>query len=508
MRNLLDQFKAARRSGTPLLAIEAPDPAATIKAIVAGMSSKDIPFLQWDIVRGLTPVNKNGDEQLSKFAEGGRAELASLTTNPTEMLAMLVKLKGESVVFVHNAQRFIDSDSVAQAVWNLRDIFKGCQNTLVLLAPAIVLPSELTHDVLVLGEPLPDDELLGSIADLVHEAVRAALVGIKELTKAERANVVRASRGLSAFSAEQAISMSVTSKGGIDVPELWERRRKMIEQTKGLQVYNGGESFADIGGIARIKEFGGKLFSGEVPPTAIIWVDEIEKAMAGSGSVGDTSGTSQDQLGVLLNAMNDNEWAGQICIGPPGCAKSLYAKSLGTSHQVPVIKLDLGAMKGSLVGQSEQQIRAAIKIIQAVAGKGAYWVATCNQLSSLKPELRRRFTDGVWYFDLPDETERLTIWALLRKHYNIDRADKQPNDSRWTGADIRNVCSIAYRLRIPLLDAASYITPVATSDPASIDKLQTLASGTFLSASAPGVYRKDGATSWDKKPADGRKITV
>lgn len=506
MRTLIEQFRAARRSGTPLVAIETPDPAATMSAIIQGMNGKNPPFMQWDIVQGLQPMNENGSKEIQRLGVS-KEELAMRSTNPTEMLSMLTKLQGEAIVFIHNAQRFIDSESVMQAIWNLRDVFKGRMNTLVLLGPSIQLPAELTRDVIVMDEPLPDDESLGAIADTVYQSARAALVDLKDMTKKQRADVVRASRGLSAFSAEQAISMSVTPKAGIDVTELWERKRKMIEQTKGLQVYTGGESFDDIGGISRIKEFGSRLFGGNNPPTAIVWVDEIEKAMAGTGSVGDSSGTSQDQLGVLLNAMNDNEWAGQICIGPPGTAKSLYAKSLGTTHKAPVIKLDLGAMKGSLVGQSEQQIRAAIKIVQAVAGKGAYWIATCNQLESLKPELRRRFSDGIWFFDLPSDEERGTIWQLLRTRYKINPSDELPDDVRWTGADIRNVCSIAYRLNTTLREAATYITPVAMSDPKSIDRLQDLATGSFLSVSAPGVYRKSGQQTWNTT-TETRKISA
>jgi len=215
--------------------------------------------------------------------------------------------------------------------------------------------------------------------------------------------------------------------------------------------------------------------------------------MAGSSGLGDSSGTSQDQLGVLLSAMQDNEWSGLIAVGPPGCAKSMYAKALGNTHQVPTIKLDLGAMKGSLVGQSEQQIRAAVKIIKAVAGKSAYWVATCNKLDVLPPELRRRFTDGIWFFDLPDDSERARIWNLMAKRYKIrdDQQKELPRDTDWTGADIRNVCSIAYRLNVTLKEAATYITPVAKSDPASIERLRKVADGSFLSATSPGVYERN-----------------
>lgn len=508
MRTLIEQFKSARRSGTPLVAIETPDPAATMSAIIQGMNGKNPPFLQWDICQGLRPMNENGSKELQRL-KINKEELAIRSTNPTEMLGLLANLEGESIIFIHNAQRFLDSESVMQATWNLRDIFKGRQNTLVMLGPSIQLPAELTRDVIVMDEPLPDDETLGAIADAVYQSARAAVVTLKDMTKKQRADVVRASRGLSAFSAEQAISMSVSPKSGIDVAELWERKRKMIEQTKGLQVYTGGESFDDIGGISRIKEFGARLFAGKNPPTAIVWVDEIEKAMAGSGSIGDSSGTSQDQLGVLLNSMQDNNWAGQILLGPPGCAKSLFAKALGVTHGVPTIKLDLGAMKGSLVGQSEQQIRAAIKVIQAVAGSGAYWIATCNALESLKPELRRRFSFGLWYCDIPDEQERASIWTLLRRQFTIPANDPLPDDHEWTGADIKNTCMIAYRLQIPLVEAANYITPVAKSDPGSIQRLRNMADGAFLSASMPGVYRRAGEQSFGgyQDVATGRKIS-
>ena len=490
--NLVEQFKAARRAGTPLVAIETPDPAATIAQLVTGLNGKNPPVLAWDLVAGLRAVNENGSKELGRIATD-RAELAALSTNPTEMLSMLTKLTGDTIVFLHNAHRYLDNDGVMQAVWNLRDIFKQRLNTLVLLGPVMQLPIELQRDVIVLDEPLPNDAALLDIVNKAHESIAASTTGLKPLTAKQADVIVRAARGLSAFSAEQAIYMSA-SKQGIDAEGVWERKRKMIEQTKGLTVYAGGERFDDIGGIERIKEFGTRLFKGKKPPTAIVWIDEIEKAMAGTGGAGgtgDTSGTSQDQLGVLLGAMQDNNWAGQILLGPPGCAKSLFAKALGATHGVPTIKLDLGAMKGSLVGQSEQQIRSAIKVIQAVAGDGAYWIATCNALDSLKPELRRRFCDGLWFMDLPDAKERASIWSLLKKQFDVPASDPLPDDHDWTGADVRNVCSIASRLQIPLVEASSYITPVSKSDPKSIERLRNLAEGAFLSASHAGVYRSE-----------------
>lgn len=227
--------------------------------------------------------------------------------------------------------------------------------------------------------------------------------------------------------------------------------------------------------------------------------------MAGSsGPVGDSSGTSQDQLGQLLQEMQANKWPGMILPGPPGTAKSLFATALAAEHEVPCIALDLGAMKGSLVGQSEQQIRAAMKVIKAVAGSGAYWIATCNRMESLPPELRRRFTDGIWYFSLPSKEEREMIWRIMLKKFKLSTTQEMPDDNKWTGSDIRSVCSIAYRLKISLVKAAAYITPVSQSDPISIDKLNALANGKFLSASNRGLYRQDA----EVVPQQDRKVTI
>ena len=116
MRPLIENFRAARRSGTPLVAIETPDPAATMSAIVQGMNGKNSPFLQWDIIQGLTAMNENGSKQIQRL-DVSKEELAMRSTNPTEMLSLLAKLQGESIVFMHNAQRFIESESVMQAIW-------------------------------------------------------------------------------------------------------------------------------------------------------------------------------------------------------------------------------------------------------------------------------------------------------------------------------------------------------------------------------------------------------
>jgi SpoVK/Ycf46/Vps4 family AAA+-type ATPase len=225
------------------------------------------------------------------------------------------------------------------------------------------------------------------------------------------------------------------------------------------------------------------------------------------------SGVTQDQLGILLSYMQDQAAAGMIFVGPPGAAKSAVAKAAGNEAGIPTIQLDLGAAKGSLVGQSELQIRNALKVITAVSNGRSLWIATCNAIADLPPELRRRFTLGTFFFDLPDAAERAAIWEIhianyfgheVRSEGRVARGKKsvprvstlgpRPADDGWTGAEIRNCCEIAWRLGCSLVEAAAFIVPVSRSAADQIQRLREQADGRFLSASAPGVYRRrDGA---------------
>ena len=175
---------------------------------------------------------------------------------------------------------------------------------------------------------------------------------------------VDALRGLAAFPAEQVAAMSLR-KSGLDLDALWERKRRMIEQTPGLSVNRSGEGYDDLGGIENAKAFGRRILQGSVAPKAVVFIDEIEKAMA--GAAGDSSGVSQDLLGTLLTYMQDHAATGVIAVGPPGSGKSAWAKATGNTGKVPTVVFDLGGMKGSLVGESEAHIRAALKVVSAIA---------------------------------------------------------------------------------------------------------------------------------------------
>jgi SpoVK/Ycf46/Vps4 family AAA+-type ATPase len=217
----------------------------------------------------------------------------------------------------------------------------------------------------------------------------------------------------------------------------------------------------------------------------IVFLDEIEKAFAGTGT--DLSGVKTEMTGTMLTWMQDNEADGLIFIGPPGAAKSAVAKATGNTAGIPTIAFDLGAMQSSLVGGSGERLRSALKVVDAVSQGRALFIATCNSIASLPPELRRRFTLGTFFFDLPSADEREAIWIIYEKKYGV--SGERPEDEGWTGAEIKECCRKAGRLRLPLVRAAQYTVPISKSAAEQIKSLRQQASGKFISASSTGVYR-------------------
>jgi len=149
--------------------------------------------------------------------------------------------------------------------------------------------------------------------------------------------------------------------------------------------------------------------------------------------------------------------------------------------------LDVGAHLGSLVGQSEGNVRAALKLADAMAPcvlfadeveKGlagasssgqtdsgvtarvfgslltwlndhtsdVFFVGTCNDASKLLPEFARvaraeRF-DGVFFVDLPRRDQKDAIWGIYTQFYGLDAKQARPDETNWTGAEIKSCCQV------------------------------------------------------------------
>ena len=197
--------KAARRVGTPLVAVRTADPASAITQVCEGVNGKQDPpaLLIWDFIGGLQGRNDAGKSAVAKVLGENSPVLG-----PGDALAVAQRVATDAILFFLNPQRVWEQPDVVQGVWNLRDAFKvGGQMLVLVTTPGSVLPVELQNDVMVIDEPLPSaDDLRGWLARCSSR--RSSTHRIQRPFKAVDALV-----GLAAFPAEQALAMSLSKKG-------------------------------------------------------------------------------------------------------------------------------------------------------------------------------------------------------------------------------------------------------------------------------------------------------
>jgi len=206
-----------------------------------------------------------------------------------------------------------------------------------------------------------------------------------------------------------------------------------------------------------------------------------------------------------------------------------------------VLMLDVGALLGSLVGESEQRTRQALQIVDAMApcvlmideiekafaGMGSsgqsdsgvsarmfgsflswlndhtsdvFVVATSNDATKLPPEFGRseRF-DGIFFLDLPGREQKDQIWEQYIRLFDLNPKQERPEDTDWTGAEIRSCCRLAGLLDVPLNEARQNVVPVAVTAAESVDRLRNWANGRCLDADRSGIFH------WESPRARSRR---
>jgi hypothetical protein len=455
------------------------EPDEAEREIVQHARQKKWKVAVWDIAAG---VRLPGNQGASQSETGAGDPLAALRALPA-----LADDKGTAVLILHNFHRFLNSPEVVQTTFAQLIAGKQQRTFIVVLAPTVALPAELEKLFVVLEHALPDREQLERIA------AELGSDNLNDLPKGDEFDrVLDAAAGLTRYEAEGAFALSLTRHNAIRPEAVWELKAQALRKNNLLTLHRGQEGFGSLGGLTNLKDF-------------------CRRALRPSKSI--------KPRGVLL-------------LGVSGTGKSQFCKALGNETGRPTLLLDIGSLMGSLVGQSEANLRQALRIAdamspcilfcdemeKALSGVGSsgdsgvstrlfgnlltwlsdhesdvFFVGTSNNISQLPPEFTRaeRF-DGVFFLDLPHVGEREAIWKLYRSHFAIPDNQARPDDSSWTGAEIRSCCRLAALLDVTLSQAAKNIVPVAVTASESVERLRTWASGRCLCANNPGVYSRDG----------------
>ncbi|MEJ7636436.1 MAG: AAA family ATPase, partial [Singulisphaera sp.] len=318
----------------------------------------------------------------------------------------------------------------------------------MILSPVVQIPVELERQLWSWSTNFPAGTNWGRS--------RGDRRGAGELPEGDKLGLVLdAASGLTRMEAEGAFSLSLVRHGRSCPRPLG---TKQALKKSGCHLHRGGERFDDLGGLDALKGSRRRC----------------------SGAV---ARTSLRPRGVLL-------------LSPPGCGKSQFAKSLGNEMGRPTLILDVGSLMGSLVGQTEERTRQALRIADAMSpcilfvdeiekgfsgaassgstdsgvsarllGSFLTWlsdhesdvfvVATSNDISKLPPEFSRAERwDGTFFLDLPGRKEKEDTWRMYIERFGLDRDQPTPNDRDWTGAEIKSACRLSALLDVSLAEAA------------------------------------------------------
>lgn len=435
----------------------------------------------WDMANGLrVPGN---EKPVQESAAGD--PLAALKALPA-----LADADGSALLILHNFHRFLNNPEVIQTVFSQLVAGKQLRTFIVVLSPVVQIPVELEKLFVVIEHQLPDREQLQRIArELTTESP-------DELPKGDDLQrVLDAAAGLTRYEAEGSFALAISRHGIIRPDVVWDLKSQAIKKSNLLTLHRGEEKFENLGGLDSLKDFCKRVLSRRRTNPAV------------------------KPRGLLL-------------LSPPGCGKSAFCKALGNEVGRPTLILDIGALMGSLVGQSETNLRQALHQIDAMApavvmidevekalsGIGAqgdsgvasrmfgslltwlsdhesdvFMICTANDVSRLPPEFGRseRF-DALFFLDLPTTEEKDHIWSIYRQQFAIPESQQRPDDTDWTGAEIKSCCRLAALLEMSLTQAARHVVPVAVTAAEQVERLRTWASGRCLDASKPGVFHQDG----------------
>lgn len=366
---------------------------------------------------------------------------------------------------------FLEDAGVVRRLRDCEIALRARQQSVVILSPRLVLPPHLAKAVHVVDFPLPDRTTLEALVDGAVATAREPLAarGIDPTPDTvTRQEVLRLLSGLSFDEAENIVAKSLVVKHALDPALIANEKKVAIRKTEVLEIVSTSDRLADVGGHDRLKA----------------WLQEAQLAF------------SDDAKAFGVEPVR-----GALFVGVPGTAKSLVVKATANDWRLPIVRVDIGRLMGSLVGESESRARQMTQILEANAPaigwideieKGIGGVAssahsdagttarvfghlltfmqeatapvvifaTANDITLLPPELLRRF-DAVWFFDVPRHDERRQIWSIhLGKRgrdpdaFDLDGLAEQ--SEKYTGHEIEK--AVKQALRRAYLDGKREVT--------------------------------------------------
>ena len=323
--------------------------------------------------------------------------------------------------------------------------------TIIVISEAETVPKELEKFTSILDIP---NMSKGEIEKYILKFSKDNNIKVDEKDIGE---VAISLKGLTKLEIDHVLNMIIESKNNISISGrdiIIKEKGQIIKKSSILEIIDFKEKIEDIGGLEGLKEW--------LKSKAQVFrrLDEAKKFGVDTPK------------GVLL-------------VGMPGCGKSLAAKASARLFNVPLLRLDIGRLLGKYVGESEHNMRVALKTAESISpcilwideiekafaginqdggasditkrlfGQFLTWlqekentvfvVATANDITAFPPEfLRKGRFDEVFFIDFPNEEERERIFEIhlekrgkLTDDIDINKLAKKTEG--YCGADIEEV---------------------------------------------------------------------
>ena len=405
---------------------------------------RDLAILDNPVLRERWDVTNWQARQLIKWScsQGFRCDSSDVPgdiRDPIRALDWIANnLTRDAIVVMRDFHPFFNDPMVARRVRDLPQLFEDGQakRSVVFLSSLVKIPMEMEKDIAVVDFDLPDRKTLEDIVrESAFQGARSARFGknfAKVLESAElQREVAEAALGLTEAEARHVFAKSTVRDKCFSLKTILAEKKHIIRKSGILEFYEATQGLESVGGLNNLKEWLQKRHNAFTPAAQEFGLPPPK--------------------GILL-------------LGVPGCGKSLSAKAISQTWQMPLLRLDVGKVFGSLVGSSEENMRRAIKTAEAVAPailwldeleKGfsgtkssgssdggttarvfatfltwlqektspVFVIATANDVSMLPPELLRkgRF-DEIFFVDLPNREERGAILEIHLKKRHRDPA--------------------------------------------------------------------------------------
>lgn len=466
------------------------------RAIVEAAAQARYEVRYWDCAQGITDssgAQVSGDRDPSAALEYVRAS------------------KDRHLYVLRDLHKWMD----AVVLRMLRNLARSLQTAkpeesraIVVLTTSGDVPPELSGHATVVDYPLPDRAEVAQLLDEVVASLRTPEARAAALPEGSRDAAVDAAVGLTAEEAANCYARSLVTSKRIDPAVVSGEKKRVIARERVLTWHDPDPRGLDaVGGLDVLKE----------------WLIERRSAFS-----------------ARARAYGLPAPRGVFLLGPPGTGKSLTAKCVAAAWGMPLLRLDMGALKSKYVGESEANVRRALQVAEAVApcvlwvdevekalagstgpqGDGGvsadalgavlswmqeragavFMVATANDVRALPPELLRkgRF-DEVFFLDLPTAAERAEIARAALRQYGRDpdliggSAELAARTDGFTGAEIAALVPDALHRGFAdgerevttrdLLDAAALVVPLSRTAGDRIEELRRWAKGRARPAS-------------------------